>query len=97
MKSIWPILTEGNLNSVIAGISWAMVEPEEGKFNFDIVGEVINDARKNNLKLIFIWFASWKNGTSSYVPDWVKRDYKRFPRIKIKRWRPHRINHSVKR
>ena len=83
MKSIWPILTEGNLNSVIAGISWAMVEPEEGKFNFDIVGEVINDARKNNLKLIFIWFASWKNGTSSYVPDWVKRDYKRFPRIKI--------------
>ncbi|HEX7585236.1 MAG TPA: beta-galactosidase, partial [Prolixibacteraceae bacterium] len=83
MKSIWPILTEGNLNSVIAGISWAMVEPEEGKFNFDIVGEVINDARKNNLKLIFIWFASWKNGTSSYVPDWVKRDYKRFPRMKI--------------
>src|SRR5665647_1079528 len=83
MKSIWPILTEGNLNSVIAGISWAMVEPEEGKFNFDIVGEVINDARKNNLKLIFIWFASWKNGTSSYVPDWVKRDYKRFPRIQI--------------
>lgn len=53
MKSIWPILTEGNLNSVIAGISWAMVEPDEGKYNFDIVGAVINNARENNLKLIF--------------------------------------------
>ena len=83
MKPIWPLLTGGNLNSVIAGVSWAMVEPEEGKFNFDIVGNVIKEARANNLKLIFIWFASWKNGMSSYVPNWVKKDYKRFPRVKI--------------
>jgi hypothetical protein len=83
MKPIWPALTKSNLNSVIAGVSWAMIEPVEGKFNFDIVGAVINDARKNNMKLIFIWFASWKNGMSSYIPDWVKKDYKRFPRVKI--------------
>jgi hypothetical protein len=83
MKPVWPALTKSNLNSVIAGISWAMVEPVEGKFNFDIVDSVINGARKNNLKLIFIWFASWKNGMSSYIPDWVKKDYKRFPRVKI--------------
>jgi beta-galactosidase GanA len=83
LKPIWPALTKSNLNSVIAGVSWAMVEPQEGKFNFEIVDSVITDARKNNLKLIFIWFASWKNGMSSYIPDWVKKDYKRFPRIEI--------------
>src|SRR5664280_1925239 len=83
MKPIWPALTKSNLNSVIAGVSWAMVEPQEGKFNFEIVDSIITDARKNNLKLIFIWFASWKNGMSSYVPDWVKKDYERFPRVKI--------------
>jgi hypothetical protein len=83
MKPIWPALTKSNLNSVIAGVSWAMVEPQEGKFNFEIVDSVITDARKNNLKLIFIWFASWKNGMSSYIPDWVKKDYKRFPRVEI--------------
>ena len=88
MKPVWPTLKAGNLNSVIAGVSWAMVEPEEGKFNFEIVGAVINDARKNNLKLIFIWFASWKNGMSSYIPDWVKKDNKRFPRIKINEGEP---------
>lgn len=32
MKPVWPLLTQNNLNSVIAGISWAMVEPEEGTF-----------------------------------------------------------------
>jgi hypothetical protein len=83
MQPVWPLLTQNKLNSIIAGISWAMVEPEEGKFNFDIVGAVINEARKSNLKLIFIWFASWKNGMSSYIPDWVKKDYGRFPRVKI--------------
>jgi len=33
---------------------------------------------------MFLWFGSWKNGTSSYPPVWVKADYKRFPRIQIK-------------
>jgi hypothetical protein len=33
---------------------------------------------------VFLWFGSWKNGLSSYVPYWVKKDYKRFPRIQIK-------------
>jgi hypothetical protein len=83
LKPVWPILTWGNLNSVIAGISWAMVEPAEGKYDFSLVGDIIKKAQKNRVKLIFIWFASWKNGTSSYAPDWVKRDYKRFPRIQI--------------
>jgi len=43
------------------------------------------------LKLIFIWFASWKNGKSSYIPDWVKSDYKRFPHIRINENNPIEI------
>ena len=34
--------------------------------------------------MVFLWFGSWKNGLSSYAPTWVKKDYTRFPRIKIK-------------
>ena len=29
---------------------------------------------------MLLWFASWKNGLSSYPPDWVKKDFERFPR-----------------
>jgi hypothetical protein len=83
MEPVWPKLVAGNLNSAIIGISWAQFEPEEGKFNYAQVDGVIAKARENNLHIVFIWFASWKNGTSSFAPYWVKKDYQRFPRIQI--------------
>jgi hypothetical protein len=58
------------------------VEPKEGVFDFSLVDSMIVGARKENLKLVLIWFASWKNGTSTYVPEWVKTDTKRFPLVK---------------
>jgi hypothetical protein len=33
-----------------------------------------------DLKLVFLWFGSWKNGGSTYPPMWVKTDLRRFPR-----------------
>ena len=32
---------------------------------------------------MLLWFGSWKNGLSSYPPDWVKKDFERFPRVQI--------------
>jgi hypothetical protein len=83
MKPIWDKLVATKLNSVIAGVSWAQVEPAEGKLDFRIVDGVIQEARAHNLKLILIWFASWKNGYSSYPPDWLKKDFERFPRAQV--------------
>ena len=83
MEPVWPKIVAGNLNTALVGISWAQFEPEEGKFDYSLVDGVIAKARENNLHIIFLWFASWKNGTSSYPPIWVKRDYQRFPRIQI--------------
>jgi hypothetical protein len=84
MQPIWSRLVAGNLNCVLAAVHWAQLEPAEGKFEFALVDGLIQEARRNNLKLVFLWFGSWKNGLSSYVPYWVKKDYKRFPRIQTK-------------
>ena len=84
MQPIWPKLVSGNLNCVLAAVHWAQLEPAEGHYEFGLVDGLIQEARRNNLKLVFLWFGSWKNGLSSYVPYWVKQDYKRFPRIQIK-------------
>jgi hypothetical protein len=84
MKEVWPRLVAGNLNCVLTGVSWAQVEPTEGKFEFGLIDGLLQEARKNHLKIVFLWFASWKNGTSSYPPVWVKQDQKRFPRIEVK-------------
>ena len=84
MQTVWPRLTAGNLNCVLAAVHWAQLEPTEGHYEFALVDGLIQEARRNNLKLVFLWFGSWKNGLSSYVPYWVKKDYKRFPRIQTK-------------
>ena len=44
----------------------------------------IQEAQRNNLRLVFLWFGSWKNGVSSYPPAWVKTDQNRFPRVQDK-------------
>ncbi len=82
--SIWQQMVDLNVNTVLAAVSWEMIEPEEGKFDFSIVDAMIKGAREKNIRLIPLWFGSWKNGMSSYAPLWVKQDYKRFPRTKIK-------------
>jgi len=83
MEPIWPKLVAANLNTALVGVSWAQFEPQEGRFNYAQVDGVISKARENHLHIVFIWFGCWKNGTSSYAPYWVKRDYTRFPRIQI--------------
>lgn len=84
MRPIWSKLQQMNLNTVLAVVSWDLLEPEEGKFDFTIVDSLIEQARSHDLRLVILWFGSWKNGISHYVPYWVKKDLKRFPRVRIK-------------
>jgi beta-galactosidase GanA len=80
MKPHWPRLRAMNLNTVLAPVSWELIEPAEGKFDWTSVDALLRDARANDLKLVILWFGAWKNSMSTYVPSWVKRDQKRFPR-----------------
>jgi hypothetical protein len=79
MKPVWDKLDSMNLNTVVSTVSWELTEPEEGKFNFDLVDAQILEARKRDMRLVIIWFASWKNGGSNYTPLWVKTNPQRFP------------------
>lgn len=83
MRPIWGRMTALNFNTVLAGVSWELMEPQEGHYDFRLVDGLITSARRANLRLVFLWFGSWKNGMSSYVPVWVKKDAKRFPRVRL--------------
>jgi beta-galactosidase GanA len=73
-----------NLNTVMLPVYWDLIEPEEGKFDFALVQSAIDQARARNLRLVFLWFGTWKNSMSCYAPSWVKRNTTRFERVKRK-------------
>ncbi|MES2988674.1 MAG: DUF5597 domain-containing protein [Pseudomonadota bacterium] len=79
LKPKWAKLKAANLNTVLAPVSWELIEPVEGKFDFSTVDWLIEDARANDMRLVLLWFGAWKNSMSTYTPSWVKRDGKRFP------------------
>jgi beta-galactosidase GanA len=83
MNPLWKPLKQMHLNTVLAAVSWELIEPAEGKFDFTLVDDILKGAGSQHLKVVLLWFASWKNGLSHYTPLWVKQDTKRFPRIQL--------------
>ncbi len=81
MEPVWKKMADLNINTVFAAVSWELLEPEENLFDFTLVDEMIRGCREADLKLVLLWFGSWKNGRSTYAPAWVKTDQKRFPLV----------------
>src|SRR6185437_8857441 len=84
MKPIWTGLAGMGLNTVVTPLSWELVEPTEGHYDFALVDGLLAQARESHEKIVFLWLASWKNGMSSYAPMWVKQDTKRYSRVVVK-------------
>jgi len=74
-------LAQANFNTILTVVSWDLVEPVEGKFDFSMIDYQIEAARANNVRLVLLWMASWKNGLSHFPPLWVKANQDRFPRV----------------
>ena len=80
LDEIWPKIVKMNLNTLLVPVYWELIEPSEGKFDFTLVDGAINGARKHDIRLVFLWFGSWKNSMSCYAPLWVKTNQEKFPR-----------------
>ena len=78
---VWEQMKHGHFNTVIASCSWDVIEDEPGHYDFTSVDHVIRSARENGLKVVMIWFASWKNGNSTYAPSYIKRDPVTYPLV----------------
>ncbi len=80
MQPVWSKLKNMQLNTVLIPVYWELIEPEENKFEFGLIDSLIANAYSNNLHLVFLWFGTWKNSMSCYVPYWMKTATKRFER-----------------
>ncbi len=84
MDSIWPKIVKMHLNTLVVPVYWELIEPKEGEFNFTLEDSIITAARRNKIKLVFLWFGTWKNSMSCYVPLWIKANQDKFPRARQK-------------
>jgi beta-galactosidase GanA len=84
LKPYWQNFKKMNLNTILCPVYWELLEPQEGEFDFMLVDSIIYSAREFDLKLVLLWFGSWKNSMSCYAPHWVKTDQKRFPRARTR-------------
>jgi len=81
LDAIWPRIKSLNLNSLMVALAWEQFEPIEGEYDFSLIDAIIDGGNKYGIKVGLVWFASWKNGASSYAPSWVKHDRERFFRV----------------
>ena len=94
VQPVWPKLKAMNLNTVLVPVYWELIEAVEGKFDFSLYQDLITEARKNDIRIVFLWFGSWKNSMSSHAPGWVKLDQEKYPRVKDNTGRSQEIMSS---
>jgi len=67
-------------NTAALPVYWREVEPEEGRYDFAMMDERIHQARLHNLRIVVLWFATWKNACPFYAADYVRNDPTTYPR-----------------
>ena len=91
LETVWAQLEQLGGNTLEVPIYWHEVEPEEGSFRFETVDAIVEGARAHGVRLVLLWFGTWKNGTMDYVPSWVKDQPERFPRMVDRGGQPVRV------
>lgn len=91
IERIFPKLKKMGLNTVLVPVYWDLTEPVEGQFDFTLTDKALQQARENDLKIVFLWFGAWKNSMSCYAPLWFKENHKKYPRAYTQNGKPLEI------
>ncbi|MES1158396.1 MAG: DUF5597 domain-containing protein [Terricaulis silvestris] len=81
LPKVWPALAALHANTLEIPVAWEQIEPTEGQFNFSYVDTLVAQARAHDVRLVLLWFGTWKNTGPNYAPAWVKLNNQRFPRM----------------
>jgi beta-galactosidase GanA len=91
LPEVWPVIHRIHANTLEIPVAWEQVEPVEGRFDFSWIDTLLREARENHVRLVLLWFGTWKNTGPSYAPEWVKLDTRRFPRMKTADGKTHSV------
>ncbi len=81
LPKVWPAMEYLHVNTVEMPVYWEELEPQPGQFNFTMVDTLLTEARQHRVRLVLLWFGTWKNGSQHYMPEWMKADTERYPHM----------------
>jgi len=81
LPKVWPAIEYLEANTVEIPVYWEQFEPEPGRFDYTTIDTLLSQAREHHVRLVLLWFGIWKNGSSHYMPLWMKRDPESYPRV----------------
>ncbi len=81
LPQVWPAIKAIHANTVEMPVYWEQFEPKPGAFDYSVVDTLVAQSCKNDVHLILLWFATWKNGSPHYMPLWMKQDPKKLVRM----------------
>jgi hypothetical protein len=79
MNPLFPHAARMGANTAALPTYWREIEPTPGKYDFTMVDERLRMAKENNIWLVLLWFATWKNACSFYAPDYIRGNPQQFP------------------
>ena len=89
LPEVWRAVETIHANTVEMPVYWEQIEPAQGKFDFSVVDTLLKEARQHNVRLVLLWFATWKNGSAHYLPEWMKLEAgAKYPNITGRTGRP---------
>jgi beta-galactosidase GanA len=91
LPNVWPTLAAMHANTIEAPVYWEQMEPSPGQFDFSTVDALVTGARQHNLRMVLLWFGTWKNGEAHYVPEWIKTHPEKYPRMINERGEPVQV------
>jgi hypothetical protein len=74
----WKAMEYLHANTIEIPIYWDQIEEQPGKFDFSSIDRLLAEARQHDVRLILLWFATWKNGSQHYMPGWMLTDPVRY-------------------
>jgi beta-galactosidase GanA len=84
LPKVWPAIEQLHANTIEIPIYWEQFEPAPGRFDTSLVDLILRQAADHHVRVVLLWFGTWKNGSGHYMPLWLKERPERYPHVVAK-------------
>jgi hypothetical protein len=72
LPKVWPAMELLHVNTMETPVYWEQFEPKPGQYDHSVIDALLSGARQHKVRLVLLWFGTWKNGSQHYMPEWMK-------------------------